>query len=75
MKKRIRIILTLLRTRISSQMIYRASFWTAFWVDMLVFVIQLLTFGAIFSRIDSIGGWAFPHMAIFMGTFTMLDAL
>ena len=75
MRKRFRILLTLLRTRISRQMIYRASFWTAFWVDLLVFAIQLLTFGAIFRNIDTIGGWALPHMAIFMGTFTMLDAL
>jgi ABC-2 type transport system permease protein len=42
---------------------------------MLVFVVQLQTFGAIFSKIDSIGGWTLPHMAIFMGTFTMLDAV
>lgn len=75
MKKKIRILYTLLRTRISSQMIYRASFWTAFWVDMLVFVLQLLTFSAIFSQIESIGGWTLAHMAIFMGTFTMLDAV
>ena len=75
MKKRIRIIASLLRARISRQMIYRASFWTAFWVDMFLFVLQLLMFSAIYTRIESIGGWTLPHMAIFMGTFTMLDAL
>lgn len=75
MKKRIRIIASLLRARISRQLIYRASFWTAFWVDMFVFVMQLLVFSAIYTRIESIAGWTLPHMAIFMGTFTMLDGL
>jgi ABC-2 type transport system permease protein len=75
MKKNFRILLTLLRCRISRQMMYRLSFWTAFWVDLTVFFIQFLTFSAIFSQIDSIGGWTLPHMVIFLGTFTMLDAL
>jgi ABC-2 type transport system permease protein len=55
-------------------MIYRLSFWTAFWVDLFYFAIQLLTFAAIFSHIQTIGGWTLGHMAIFLGTFTMLDA-
>ncbi len=75
MKKSFRILYTLLRTRVSRQMMYRMSFWTAFWVDLTIFFIQLLTFSVIFSQIETIGGWTLPHMAIFLGTFTMLDAL
>lgn len=75
MRKSIRIIYALLRSRVSRQMMYRLSFWTAFWVDLTVFLIQLLTFSVIFSQIETIGGWSLPHMAIFLGTFTMLDAL
>jgi len=73
--KKARIMLTMLRCRDSRQMMYRLSFWTAFWVDLTYFIIQLLTFAAIFQQIDSIGDWTMPHMAIFVGTFTMLDAL
>lgn len=69
------ILWRLLRCRVSRQMIYRVSFWTAFWVDLTYFAIQLLTFGAIFTQVSSIGGWTLPHMAIFMGTATMLDAI
>jgi len=73
--KMMRIMLTLLRCRVSRQMMYRLSFWTAFWVDLTYFLIQLLTFAAIFRQIETIGDWTLPHMAIFLGTFTMLDAL
>lgn len=75
MIKKLRILATLLRCRVSRQMMYRLSFWTAFFVDLTYFLIQLLTFAAIFRQIDTIGDWKLPHMAIFLGTFTMLDAL
>jgi ABC-2 type transport system permease protein len=75
MKKSWRIFTTLIRCKVSRQMVYRLSFWTAFWVDLLVFTMQLITFSAIFSQVQTIGGWGLPHMAIFLGTFTMLDAV
>ncbi len=74
-RKMLRIMLTLLRCRVTRQMMYRLSFWTAFLVDLTYFLIQLVTFATIFRQIDVIGGWTMPHMAIFVGTFTMLDAL
>jgi len=74
MEKSWRILWTLIRCRVSRQMVYRLSFWTAFWVDLLIFVMQLITFSAIFSQVPAIGGWTLAHMAIFLGTFTMLDA-
>ncbi len=73
--KKIRIMLTLLRCRVSRQMMYRLSFWTAFMIDLSFFLIQLIIFATIFNQIDTIGEWTMPHMAIFVGTFTMLDAL
>lgn len=75
MKKNLRILWRLFRCRVSRQMIYRLSFWTAFFVDLTFFLIQLLTFAAIFNNIETVGGWSLPHMVIFLGTFTMLDAL
>ena len=75
MKKKLRILWRLLRCRVSRQMMYRASFWTAFFVDLSVFLVQMLTFMVIFGQIESIGGWSMGHMLIFLGTFTMLDGL
>ncbi len=74
-RKLLRIMLTLFRCRVSTQMMYRLSFWTAFWIDLTYFIIQLLTFATIFRQIDGIGSWTLQHMAIFVGTFTMLDAV
>ncbi len=74
MKKSWRILTPLIHCRVSRQMIYRLSFWTAFCVDLLLFMMQLITFSAIFSQVETIGGWSLAHMAIFLGTFTMLDA-
>ncbi len=70
-----RILATLFRCRVSGKMIYRASFWTAFWVDLLLFVLLLITFSAVYAQVGEIGGWTLPHMAVFLGTFTILDAV
>lgn len=75
LRRYLRISITLFRCRVSRQMIYRASFWTAFWVDLLLFLIILLTFSAIYTEVGEIGGWTLAHMAVFLGTFTILDAL
>lgn len=75
MARYLRILKAVIRCRISRQMAYQASFWTAFWVDMVVFATILLTFSAIFSQVESIGGWTLAHMVIFVGTFTIIDAL
>jgi ABC-2 type transport system permease protein len=75
MAKKLRILWTLFRCRVSRNMMYRLSFWTAFWIDLIVFLIQLAAFSVIFGQVESIGGWTLPHMVIFVGTFTMLDSL
>jgi ABC-2 type transport system permease protein len=74
MKQYWQVLKVVLTSRISRQMMYRFSFWTAAFVDGSLFLIQLLTFNAIFSQVESIGGWQRGHMAIFVGTFTILDA-
>ena len=75
MKKYFKLIKTLLSCRLSNQMIYQASFWSALLVDTVYFTVQLLTFNAIFGQIDRIGEWQRGHMAVFIGTFTILDAV
>ncbi|MCX7774060.1 MAG: ABC transporter permease, partial [Clostridia bacterium] len=66
---------TLFKFRLSNQMVYRASFWTAFFVDVSMFLIQIAVFSALFLNVDNINGWNRYQMIFFVGTFTILDAL
>jgi ABC-2 type transport system permease protein len=56
-------------------MMYRVDFFAAFVNDGFLFLVQLLAFQAIFSQIDSLGGWSRGQMVIFVGTFSMINAL
>lgn len=75
MKKNLRFILTLIRLKLSHLMVFRLSFFGAFWVDGTLFMIQLLMFQAIYSKVDNIGGWTNGEMMIFIGTFSLINAL
>lgn len=54
---------------------YRADFFLAFFGDGALFLTQLLTFETIYSQVDSIGGWNRGQMIIFVGTFSIINAL
>lgn len=69
-----RIFVRLLKFRLSNQMIYRASFWTVFIVDMSMFLIQLAVFSALFLNVDNINGWNKYQMIFFVGTFNLVDS-
>lgn len=56
-------------------MVFRLSFFGAFFVDGSLFLLQLLMFGAIYTQVDSIGGWTQGQMLIFVGTFSLINAL
>jgi ABC-2 type transport system permease protein len=40
-----------------------------------MFLIQLLLYQAIYSQVDSIGGWSSGKMIIFVGSFSLINAL
>lgn len=69
-----KVILMLAKLQLSSVMMYRASFWGAFFADLSLFAIQLLFFGVITSN-RSIGDWNIHHLTVFIGTFIALDGL
>ena len=56
-------------------MVFRLTFFGAFFADGMLFVIQLLTFNIIFGQVDSIGSWGRGEMLIFIGTFSMINGL
>jgi ABC-2 type transport system permease protein len=75
MIRNLRFILLLMKTKISRMAVFRFSFFGAFLADGTLFVIQLLAFETIYSQVDSIGGWGRGQMIIFVGTFSLINAL
>lgn len=73
--KQLRIILILFKMKLSHMMVFRLSFFGAFFVDGSLFLVQLLVFSSIYSQVDSIGGWTQGEMYIFIGTFSLINAL
>lgn len=69
------LILSMLRIRLGRQMMYRASFWTAFFVDTTLFLVQLAFFSTLFLQVDSINGWSREQLVFFVGTFSIVDGL
>lgn len=66
---------SMLRIRLGRQMMYRASFWTAFFVDTTLFLVQLAFFSTLFLQVDSIRGWTREQLVFFVGTFSIVDGL
>lgn len=73
--KNFRFIFTLFKMKLSRMMMYRLSFFGATIVDGSLFLLWLLMFNAIYSQVDSIGGWNKGQMIIFVGTFSLLNAI
>ncbi len=75
MKHNVRFIVALIRMKLSRMMVFRLSFFGAFFVDSSLFLIQLLLYQAIYSQVDSIGGFGRGEMIIFIGTFSLINAI
>lgn len=65
----------LFKLRMQELMVFRMGFFGPFFVDGSMFILQLLAFDAIYSNVDSIGGWGRGEMIIFIGTFSLLNAV
>lgn len=75
MKRNLRFILLLVKLKLSRMMVFRFGFFGAFFADGVLFAVQLLTFSAIYAHVESIGGWDRGQMIIFVGTFSLINAL
>lgn len=75
MRKNFKFIWTLFKMKLSKQMMYRLSFFGATFVDGSLFLLWLLMFNAIYGQVDSIGGWNKGQTTIFLGTFSLLNAI
>lgn len=74
-RRYLKLVGIMFKQNMSKQMIYSGNFWVAFFVDLLLWVFQLVTFTSIFTHVDTINGWTLSHMFVFIGTFNIVDAL
>ncbi|QNO14673.1 ABC-2 family transporter protein [Alkalicella caledoniensis] len=75
LKGQLRFLYILFKLKLARTMAFRFSFFGAFFVDGIMFLIQLLMFSSIYSQVDSIGGWDRQQMLFFIGTFSLINAL
>ncbi len=75
MKKIWRVFLEMLRLQFETIMVFRFDFFAPFFVDGSLFVIQLMAFWAIYKNVDTIGGWNQGEMVIYIGTFSLINAI
>lgn len=73
--KTLRFIFLLIKLKLSHMMVFRLSFFGAFFADSTLFIVQLLTFNIIYSQVDTIGNWSRGQMLIFIGTFSIINGL
>lgn len=75
MRKNLRVLKELLRLRFHNLMVFRLDFFAPFFVDGSLFAIQLMAFSAIYSNVDTIGSWGQEEMILYIGTFSLLNAI
>jgi ABC-2 type transport system permease protein len=74
-KKNLKIMYMLMKMKLQRNMAYRLSFFGVCFADGSLFLMQILMFSAIYSQVESIGGWNKYHMLLFIGTFSLLNAV
>lgn len=75
LKKNMRVLKEMFRLRVHGLMVFRFDFFAPFFVDGSLFLIQLLAFEAVYSNINTIGNWGKGEMILYIGTFSLLNAL
>lgn len=75
LKKNIRVLREMLHLRLHGLMVFRFDFFAPFFVDGSLFLIQLLAFGAVYSNVNTIGNWGKGEMILYIGTFSLLNAI
>ena len=75
LKKNLRVLKEMLYLRFHGLTVFRLDFFAPFFIDGSLFVIQLLAFKVIYSNIDMIGNWHQGEMILYIGTFSLLNAI
>jgi ABC-2 type transport system permease protein len=75
LRRHLRIMTMLMKMKVIRTMAFRFSFFGVTIVDGSLFLVQLLMFSAIYSQVESIGGWEKSQILFFIGTFSLINAL
>lgn len=75
MRKNFRVVKELIRLRFQNLMMFRLGFFGPFFVDGSLFLVQLLAFDAVYANVEEIGGWHRGEMMMYIGTFSLLNAV
>lgn len=74
-RKNMRVLKELIYLRFHGLMVFRLDFFGPFFVDGSLFLIQLLAFAAVYANVDTIGSWGEGEMILYIGTFSLLNAI
>ena len=74
-RKNGRVLREMLTLRFHEQMVFQLDFFAPFFIDGSLFLIQLLAFSAVYSNVETIGGWSRGEMILYIGTFSLLNAI
>ena len=75
MKKKYRVLRELVRIGFHHVMLFRRGVVGAFFVAGSLCSVQLMVFGAVYSNVDRIGTWGEGEMILFIGTFSLINAV
>ena len=70
-----KILKEMIRLRFQNLMMFRIGFFGPFFVDGSLFAVQLLVFQAVYSKVDRIGNWGSGEMILYIGSFSLLNAV
>ena len=70
-----RVLRELFYLRFHGLAVFRLDFFAPFFVDGSLFLIQLLAFGVVYSNVETIGSWGRGEMILYIGTFSLLNAV
>ena len=75
MKDNFKFLTELMKLRLSHIMAFRLGFFGPFFIDTSYFLVQLFAFEAIYGHVDNIRGWGHGEILVFVGTFSLINAL
>ena len=55
--------------------VFRLDFFAPFFIDGSLFLIQIMAFGVVYSNVETIGSWGRGEMIMYIGTFSLLNAV
>ena len=75
MKDNFKFLTELMKLRLSHIMTFRLGFFGPYFIDTSYFLVQLFAFEAIYGHVDKIRGWGHGEILVFVGTFSLINAL